>query len=594
MTFDAWLALAVAITAMILLALERYPPALVMAAAVAVLLVGGIIDEQQALSGFANQAPATVAALYVLAGAADVTGALDQLTLSALGKKRIRGSARRHLSRVAYPAMAASALIANTPLVGMIAPQIVSWCRRSAVSPSRYLMPLSYAVIFGGCITLMGTSTNLVIAGLLEESGQEAFGLFEITPVGLPLALLGTTLTILLAPRLLSERRAPSEDFERQMREFTVEMEVDEKSPLAGRTVTEAGLRNLEGVFLVGLERHGRSIAPVAPEETLAEKDRLLFAGNVSRIVDLQRLPGLAFGQERHLVSSGDGVVRQFYQAIVGDSSPVVGRTLKQVGFRARYGAAVFAIHRAGERIAGKLGEVRLRPGDALILMADKGFGRRWEHDTEFLSLAPLGNGRPVRRENARAVRLLLGGMVAAAALGLVSLLEASLLTAIALVGLGIVTPSEALRSVDLQIILLMALSFGVAAAIHQSGLAIELANGIVAGFRPLGDIGILAGILVATMLLTELLSNNAAAVLMFPIAMATAQQAGLQPRPFAAVILFGASLSFLTPVGYQANTLVWSMGGYRFRDFTRLGAPLTLTTIAVTLAVVPVVFPLR
>lgn len=597
MSFDAWFTLGVSVLAVAVLVTDRFPPALVMGGAVVVLLVSGIISDDDALAGFSNEAPITVAALYVLAGAAEITGALDRLTSRTLGNAAPVGDGhvgRRTLARMVYPAMAISAFIANTPLVGMLAPRVISWCRRTRRSPSDFLMPLSYAAIFGGCITVIGTSTNLVVSGLLQDAGFSALGIFEITPAGLPIALVGTTTIILLARYLLPRRNAPTDQLETRVREFTVEMEVPKASPLVGRSVADAGLRNLEGVFLVGIRRSDHYVMPVAPTELLDEGDVLLFVGNVSRVVDLQRLPGLSFPEERHVAANAGITQRLFYEAVIGESSSLTGSTLKERGFRSRYGAAVFAIHREGERIAGKLGEVVLRRGDVLILMADGDFRRRWKEHPDFLSVAPLHGETPVRREKAWVVQLVALALITTTATGILSLLEASLLTAMALLGSRVITVGEARRSIDLDIIVLMALSFGLGNAIAGSGLATVAAGLIVDNLGALGDIGILAGILVATLIMTELLSNNAAAVLMFPIAMATAEGAGLDPRAFAVVILFGASLSFLTPIGYQANTLVWGLGGYRYRDFSRLGFPLTIATIIMTLVTVPLVFPLR
>jgi di/tricarboxylate transporter len=594
MSSDAWITLTVAIATLVLLASNRFPPALVMAGAVTILLVTGVIDQEGALLGFSNDAPITVAALYVLAGAVKVTGALERVTERVMGGGGGRRDSRLTLARILFPSMAASAFIANTPLVAMIAPRVLAWARRTGRSASRYLMPLSYAVIFGGCITLIGTSTNLVVSGLLREFGYEPLGLFEITGAGLPMAILGVTTIVILSPRLLKDRQGPDESLGEQMRRFTVEMEIHGRSPLAGQSVADAGLRQLEGVFLVEVERANRVISPVSPEEVLEGGDRLTFSGNVSRILDLQRLPGLVSAEHRHFEVVGQHPERAFYEVVIGEGSPLVGSTLKEIGFRARYGAAVIAIHRAGEPVAGKLGDVRLRVGDLLLVLGSPDFRHAWREQQDFLVVVPLQEGGPLRRERARIVELLTLGLILVAGTGLMDLLQTSLVIAIALVGFKIITISEARASIDLEVVVLMATSFGLGIAIRDSGLADQIARLVIGVFQPLGDLGVLAGILIATMLMTELLSNNAAAVLMFPIALAAADQANLDPRPFAIVILFGATLSFLTPIGYQANTLVWSMGGYRYGDFARLGAPLTLLTVAVILITVPLLFPLR
>lgn len=593
MSGEAWFTLVVALVTIGLLAADRYSAVLVMGGALVTLFVAGIIDEDQAFGGFSNEAPITVAALYVLTGAADATGALEGHITRILGSGR-RHRPRRDLARVCFPSSAISAFIANTPLVAMLAPRVTSWARRNGNPPSRYLMPLSYAVIFGGCITLIGTSTNLFVSDLMEDAGQRPVGLFEITPVGLPLAVVGVCLIVLLAPRLLVERGTLVDDLAAHTREFTVEMLVNAGSVIAGKTVTEAHLRNLEGVFLVEAERDGKALTPVSPDHRLEVGDRLTFAGNLDRLIDLQRIPGLVSAEERHFAPSDGQSGRNFYEAVVGASSGLVGVTLKEVGFRSRYDAAVVAIHRAGERINEKLGSVRLRPGDVLLVIGGKDFLERFRDQRDFALIAPLRGMKPVRREHARVVELAILGLIVTAGTGLLDLLQVSLVLALGLVAFRVISPAEARRAVDFDVIMLMGTSFGLASAVAASGLAKEVANLLVQVSEPLGDLGILAGILITTMVMTELLSNNAAAALMFPIAMATAEQSGLDPRPFAMVILFGATLSFLTPIGYQSNTLVWSMGGYRYGDFSRLGAPLTLAVIGVTLLLVPVFFPLR
>jgi di/tricarboxylate transporter len=346
-------------------------------------------------------------------------------------------------------------------------------------------------------------------------------------------------------------------------------------------------------VYLVEIERGDHTIAPVGPDEVLTARDQLTFAGNVGRVLDLQRITGLISAEHRHFSLAASSGESRTFEVVVAEGSPLVGSTLKEVDFRARYGAAVMAIHRAGERLASKLGDIRLRPGDLLLVLADADFGRRWRGRDDFLLVSAVEGGVPPRRNRARAVEAITVGLILVSGLGILDLLKTSLLAALACLAIGAITPGEARRAINFDIIVLIAASFGLGAAMEASGLAAEIGQLLVESFQPMGEVGILAGVLLATMILTELLSNNAAAVLMFPIALATAGEAGLNFRPFAIAILIGASCSFLTPIGYQTNLLVFGMGGYRFRDFTRLGAPLTLLTIVVSLVAIPIVFPL-
>jgi di/tricarboxylate transporter len=594
---DAWFTLVVVIVTMVLLVSERVQPSVVMVGAVVVLLVGDVITSAQAFAGFSNEAPIIVAALYVLAGATETTGAMQGLTDRALGTRASDPTVsreRRDLARVVVPGALGSAFIANTPLVSMVAPRIVSWCRRTSRSPSRFLMPFSYAAVFGGVITVVGTSTNVTVSGLLEQAGRPQLEVFEITPVGLPVAIVGVIALVLLTPLLLPRRQSPGETDVGGERAYTLEMLVAGGSSLVGKSVANAGLRNLEGVYLIEIERGGDRFAPVAPDEVLRGDDRLIFAGNITRVLDLHRIPGLVSAEHRHFSVASGGTDTETFEVVVAEGSPLVGSTIKEVDFRARYGAAVMAVHRADERLASRLGDVRLRPGDLLLVLADADFGRRWRGRDDFLLVSAVEGGVPPRRNRARVVELITVGLIVVSGLGILDLLKTSLLAALACLVVGAITPGEARRAINFDIIVLIAASFGLGAAMQTSGLAQDLGRLLVDAGSPIGDIGILAAVLLATMILTELLSNNAAAVLMFPIAAATATGAGLNFRPFAIAILIGASCSFLTPIGYQTNLLVFGMGGYRFRDFTRLGAPLTIITVIVSLIAIPIVFPLQ
>ena len=591
---DAWLTLAVVAATVVVLALDRASPPAAVMGAVTLLLLAGVIDEGQAFSGFSNPAPITVAALYVLSAAAQATGIVELLTARILGPAASSNlTDRQVLSRILIPTTMASAFLNNTPIVAMVAPGVISWARRAGRSVSQFLMPVSFASILGGVITAIGTSTNLVVSGLLVASDQEPLGLFEIGQVGLPAAIAGLVVVILLAPRALAPRRAPGERMGDDAREFTVEMTLSNGSPLAGKTVAAAGLRNLEGVFLVEVERSGYRIAPVSPDEVLVTGDRLTFAGNVSRVLDLQRLPGLTSAEQPHFSFAGSAMRRRMFEAVVGEDSALAGSSLKEVGFRSRYGGAVLAIHRAGERIDAKLGEVRLHPGDVLLVLSDADFRRRWNDGRDFLVIAPLDGETPPRRDKAVVVGVVVVALLALVGTGALDILQAALVAAFSLVVFRVLSPAEARNAVDLNVIVVIAGSFGLGEAVSGSGLAQELADTIIEPLGSLGDVGLLIGVLLATVLLTELITNNAAAILVFPIAMAVASQSGLDPRPFAMAIALAASASFLTPIGYQTNTMVYGMGGYRFGDFARLGLPLTLIVLAIGTFVIPVFWPL-
>ena len=590
MGLEAWLTLAVIVLLVVVLARDRLAPAAAVFIAVVVLLLAGIIDSGQAFAGFANPAPMTVAALYVLARAVEKTGALQPVVNATLGAGT---GARAALARLLVPTAAASAFLNNTPIVAMLAPQVEEWASRRGLSPSLFLMPVSFAAILGGVVTLIGTSTNLVVSGLLVANEMPPIGMFELTMIGLPVALIGVTAVVLLAPTVLPPRRAAREDLSDDVREFVVDMEVVAGGPLEGHSIEAGGLRHLQGVFLFQIDRDGEIVAPVGPEMVLRGGDRLRFVGRADLVVDLQRTRGLVTAERGHLPTF-DPRRAAFFEAVIGPSSPLVGTSLREAGFRGRYQAAVLAIHRAGRRLEVKLGAVRLRVGDTLVLVSEPGFRDRWYDRRDFLLISRLGGSLPVSSRQGLLVGAIALGIVVAAGSGLLPILEASLVGAGLLVLLGVLTPGEARNAVDLDVIILIAASFGIGAAIESSGLAAVLASGLVDLGSGFGPVALLLGVVLATLALTELITNNAAAVLIFPIALATAAGAGLDPRPFAIAIAIAASASFMTPIGYQTNTMVYGMGGYRFGDFARVGFPLTILMLVVCTIFIPLSWPLR
>ncbi|HYH81585.1 MAG TPA: SLC13 family permease [Longimicrobium sp.] len=589
MTWQAWFTLAVVAATVVMLARDTVAPAVAVLGADVVLMVAGVIDADAAFSGFANPAPLIVAALFVVAAAVEKTGALQPLVAATLGKG---GSPRGDLARLAIPTASVSAFLNNTPIVAMLAPQVADWAERRGKPVSLYLIPVSFATLLGGVVTLIGTSTNLVVSGLMETAGMAPLGMFELTRAGLPVAVAGVACIVLLAPRLLPDRRSARRALRDDLREFVIQLEVAPGGPLDGATVEGGGLRHLQGVFLAQLEREGESVAAPPPSTPLRGGDRLTFAGRVDMVRDLRGMRGLVLAGERH-VRPFDTAAHTFFEAVVSGASGLVGKTLKEAEFRGRYLAAVLAIHRAGQRVNAKLGTVPLREGDTLLLLSDRGFGERWRHGGDFLLVAPLGGSPAVTTRQAWFVGLVTFAIVGVAGAGLLPLLHASLVGALALVVGGVLRTDEARQAVDLDVVVLIAASFGIGAALEVSGLAAMLASGVVGAFQGMGPRGVLLAVTVATTLLTQVITNNAAAVLAFPIAMATAGQLGLNPRAFAVAVAIAASASFMTPIGYQTNAMVYGIGGYRFGDFMRLGLPLSVLVILVVTVIVPLFWPL-
>ncbi|MDA1062482.1 MAG: SLC13 family permease [Chloroflexi bacterium] len=582
----AWFTLAVIFVAVAAMVRGTLPPAGAIFAAAVALLVAGVTEPDEALAGFSNPAPFTIAALFVLARAVENTGALSPVVAAMLSDRD--GRALVSGVRLLVPTALSSAFLNNTSIVAMLTPAVSHWSERRGVTASRYLMPLSFAAILGGTLTVIGTSTNVAVSGLLADAGHDPIALFEVGKLGLPLALVGLVLLVALAPRLLPKRAAPRSSLASDAREFVLDMVVEPAGAFEGIEVERGGLRHLRGVYLAQIERGASTITPVAPTTTLRGGDVLRFVGRADDVVDLQAMAGLRSSEDGHVGALGRDASSVF-EVVLGQSSPVVGTTIRASEFRGRYQAAVVAVHRAGQRIEAKLGDVRLRVGDTLLLIADPEFGTRWAGGGDFLLISGV---RDLTTQQRRTSSLLVGaiaiGVVVLAASDVLSLLEASLLAALTLVGTGVLTPTQARSAVDLDVVITIASAFGLAAGVQQSGLGDELATGIVEVFDGLGSRGVLLGIVLATILLTELVTNSAAAVLMFPIALSAAAATGLDPRGTAIAVAVSASASFLTPIGYQTNMMVYGPGGYRFLDYARLGAPLTLAVIVIVVLATP------
>ncbi|MDH3463167.1 MAG: SLC13 family permease [Acidimicrobiia bacterium] len=588
MTVEAWIVALLVVATLFALWRELASPSFMVFGGVVFLLAIGILTPAEAFSGFSNPAPITVAALFVVARAVSKTGALDPMTKYVFGSNH---NIRRSMARIVSPTVATSGFVNNIPLVAMLMPQISQWTRRNGSDAAKFLMPLSFAAILGGMLTVIGTSTNLVVSGQMDGAGLEPLAFFEIALVGLPIAVGGILLIVFLAPSVLGKNRSSQTELVDDLQDYTVEMTVVAAGPAEGSTVEEAGLRQLEGVFLVSIDRGDETIAPATPTTLLHGGDVLRFVGRIEDVLDLQKMAGLNLAEHRHVTRLGHPSA-DYFTVVIGADSPLMGQTLKQFGFRERYQAAVVAIHRAGHRVEAKLGDVEIRLGDTLVLIADAGFKDRWQNRSDFLLVASMQDNLTPPAPGAGKTMAVVATMIVVAATGLIPILQAALVAAIFLIVIGVLTAEEARRAVDLEVIGLIASAFGLAAAVETSGLAEAIAVGMVDLTGGLGSRGVLFGIVLVTIALTELVTNNAAALLMFPLAVAAAPAAGIDARGMAVAVAIAASASFLTPIGYQTNTMVYGPGGYRFGDYARLGAPITILVLMVLVTLIPVLYP--
>ncbi len=588
MDWQGWFALALTLGVLLTLVFTRVQPHIAMMAALTLLSATGILTSSEALAGFSNSGLITVAAMFVVAAGLHSSGGIDILVNRLLGTPTTLRSA---MLRIFSPVVVLSAFLNNTPVVATMIPAINSWSQKIGIPPSKLMTPLSYTAILGGTLTLIGTSTNLVVNGQYQAlTGNEGFSLFSITAVGLPVALIGLFFIWVVFPRILPDR-SNNQAFT-NLREFTLEVSVASDGPLVGKTVQEAGLRELERVYLVEIERGDTVLTAVASEQPLQGGDRLVFAGDTEAISELLRIHGIvpsALENENSL--SKQRAERCLVEAVVSPHCAAIGQAIRDAQFRDRYGAVVLAVARNGERVQGNLRSIKLQAGDTLLLEARPAFVSRQRFNKDFLLINDLGKETP-RHNRAYLAWLILIGVVSAAGFGVISMLNASLIGAGLMLITGCLNVNQAERSLDLTVIITIAASFALGVALQKTGVASWIAENIVliSDYRPWL---MLILIYVSVSFLTEIITNNAAAVIMVPIAIELTEKASVNPEPFIFAIMIAASASFATPLGYQTNLMVYGPGGYKFSDFLRVGIPMNLLIGVSTISILLLFWPL-
>ncbi len=562
------------------------------------LVVLGIIDPSDALRGFSQPALATVALLYVVSVGMKQTGAINALAARLLGRPTRPFVAQ---ARLILPITAASAFMNNTPLVSMFLPVLGGVARRGGFSASQLYMPLSFAAIIGGVCTLIGTSTNVVVAGLVNQSGLTDaagrplhFGMFTISAVGVPIAVAGAAYMLASARWLLrgSARKEAGAAGGEEARQYMTAMRVAESGAIVGKTVEQAGLRHLPGLFLSRIDRRDATIIAVRPDEVIQPGDVLNFVGRLDSVVDLQQIRGLtpvADGQSgvtpRHAM--------RLIEAVISQASRLVGQTIRDAGFRTRYNAVVVGVHRRGHRLHGKIGDIRLQPGDTLLLEAAPEFLAAHGDSRDFYLATERSDSAAPRHERGWVALAILVAFVAVISFDLLGVLPAAMLAAGLMIVTRCCTGPQARSGIDWQVLVTIGAAYALGEGIRASGLAENIAAFIVRLVEPMGPWALLGAVYLMTTVFTQLLTNNAAAVLMFPIAMSIAQSGGYNLMPFAVVIAVAASCEFTTPIGYQTNLMVQGPGGYTWLDFLRFGGPLTLLCAAIAITLVPMVYGL-
>ncbi len=572
-----WIIGGVLIALLILLVSNKIDASLLFVGVVLVFFFTGLISINEVLNSFANE---TLVALMVLL---QVTAVVERSAFIPWisGRIFIPGKQGASIVRLTLVTAIISAFLNNTAVVA----GLLGVTRHNpAGPPSKFLIPLSYAAIAGGVLTLIGTSTNLVVNGLAISAGLDPISFWDFTPIGLGVCLLVIPYMAFILPKLLPDRREKDNGEERA---FFVEAIIQEGSQLNGNSVEKNGLRHLQNLYLAEIVRQDKLISPVTPDEVLQAGDTLVFTGEVTNLLDLQGFHGLAFRDHPEPLLKSN-----LREVVVKHSAPIVGMSIRDARFRTRFDAAVVAVRRGNERISGKLGDVMILPGDHLVLAGGMELSRHHNIERNFIQLEkdPLSESLNMRKSWI-ALLLFLSGLVCYVA-GWASLLIAMTSVLLAYLGLGLAQINQLKHRLPVDLFLMIGSALAMAKVLEKHGVATDLGNALVNSLGIWGPYGALIGVFVATLIVTELITNNAAAALIFPIAVSAAHLVGADPKPFILALAFAASGSFLTPIGYQTNMMVYSAGSYRFVDFFKGGIGITLLYAVAVLTLLPIFFP--
>ncbi|MHA6492246.1 SLC13 family permease [Pseudomonas borbori] len=569
---------------------EKWSPDVVAAIAVAALLLTQILTPAEVLGVLSNSAPVTIACMFVLSAALERTGCIDALG-NWLGNL-VGDSPVRVLAGLMITALVISAFLNNTPVVAILTPVAIALAKRAHSSPSKLLIPLSYATVLGGMLTMIGTSTNILVDGVARKAGLEPFGMFEITPAALMFAGVGFVYLMLFSNRLLPDRDTLSKQVRPDLgRTFMTELLVPQDSPVIGKTLSEASLNGASGLQVLKIFREDQELTEPAADTVLAAGDQLVLHGQVKDVVDVRESGRLTFnrGESFETISSHDVILAE---AIVGRGSRYSHRPMRDLDLTARYGIAVLAVHRQDENIQGNLDDLHLQFGDVMLVEGTPAQIKRFAENGELISLNTVQE-RAYRRDKAPIAIIATLAVMLLAALEVMPIEGLALIAAVTVVATRCLEIEDAYKAVDWKILSLIFGMLAISIAMSKVGLIDLIVEQGMAAVPNASPLLVLGFVYLLTTILTEILSNNAVAVLVTPIAIGIAQSLGLDPRPFVVAVMFAASVSFATPIGYQTNTFVYNAGGYRFSDFMRIGIPLNILMVIVAMLVIPWIWPL-
>lgn len=583
--FPALTALAVVAVMFVLFFRETYPTEVVAIAGVSVLLISGVLPYDRALTVLSNPAPWTIAAMFIVMGALVRTGALDALTK--LAEAQAKHHPRRAIGLMIGFVSLASAVVSNTPVVVVMIPVFVQLARSLDISASKLLIPLSYAAILGGTLTLIGTSTNLLVDGVARAEGLAGFTIFEVTPLGVILVIWGMIYLRFVAPLLLPHRDSMANLLsDKTKMKFFTEVVIPPDSTLIDRDVIGVELFKRDGVRLVDVIRGDASLRRNLQEVSLKVGDRVVLRTQIAELLSLQRDKNLK------RVDQVSAVETTTVEALITPECKMVGRSLGQLRLRRRFGVYPLAVHRRAQNIGKQLDDLVVQVGDTLLLEGGSEDIQRLAQEMELVDLSRPA-ARAYRRGHAPVAVGALLGVVGLAALGVAPIFLLTVLALAAVLLLRAIDADEAFSFVDGRLLTLIFAMLAVGAALQASGAVELIVNMLVPLLSQMPPILMIWMLYLITSVLTELVSNNAVAVVITPIAIALAQALGVDPRPLVVAVMVAASASFATPIGYQTNMMVYGPGGYRFTDFMRVGIPLNLSIGLISSVMIPLIWPL-